>query len=156
MPFVFFSWIGYFSSSNWLVLSSLSHGGTSTGCLMRWWSRGMFSNKFLQQSKNLEFIYKSIKLFLASISTYISFIFYSCSLGLFTSTIFYIASFYGIGLMYSLYVPKVRCVLNIFFISWTLILLIVMMVVSLHSKVCSSKLPFFRSSYKSYLYSARI
>ncbi|XP_008438413.1 uncharacterized protein LOC103483517 isoform X1 [Cucumis melo] len=59
----------------------------------------------------------------------------SCSLGLFTSTIFYIASFCGIGLMYSLYVPKVRCVLNIFFISWTLILLIVMMAVSLHSKV---------------------
>ncbi|XP_022157955.1 serine incorporator 3 isoform X1 [Momordica charantia] len=59
----------------------------------------------------------------------------SCSLGLFTSTIFYIASFCGVGLMYSLYVPKVRCVLNIFFISWTLILLIVMMVVSLHSKV---------------------
>ncbi|XP_022974477.1 serine incorporator 3 isoform X1 [Cucurbita maxima] len=58
-----------------------------------------------------------------------------CSLGLFTSTIFYIASFCGIGLMYSLYVPKLRCVLNIFFISWTLILLIVMMVVSLHSKV---------------------
>ncbi|TYK17373.1 putative serine incorporator isoform X2 [Cucumis melo var. makuwa] len=59
----------------------------------------------------------------------------SCSLGLFTSTIFYIASFCGIGLMYSLYVPKMRCVLNIFFISWTLILLIVMMAVSLHSKV---------------------
>ncbi|XP_031737842.1 probable serine incorporator isoform X2 [Cucumis sativus] len=59
----------------------------------------------------------------------------SCSLGLFTSTIFYIASFCGIGLMYSLYVPKLRCVLNIFFISWTLILLIVMMAVSLHSKV---------------------
>ena len=44
--------------------------------------------------------------------------------------------------MYFLYVPKLRCVLNIFFISWTLILLIVMMVVSLHSKVCFSKAPF--------------
>ncbi|KAF7131771.1 hypothetical protein RHSIM_Rhsim09G0047100 [Rhododendron simsii] len=56
-------------------------------------------------------------------------------LGLFTSTVFYIASVCGIGVMYSHYVPRPSCTLNIFFISWTAILLLVMMVISLHSKV---------------------
>eukprot|EP00268_Persea_americana_P058399 TRINITY_DN7057_c1_g1_i3.p1 TRINITY_DN7057_c1_g1~~TRINITY_DN7057_c1_g1_i3.p1 ORF type:complete len:216 (+),score=29.29 TRINITY_DN7057_c1_g1_i3:138-785(+) len=51
------------------------------------------------------------------------------------STIFYIASIFGIILMYLLYAPSASCSLNIFFITWTAILLIVMMVVSLHSKV---------------------
>ncbi|PSS35715.1 Serine incorporator [Actinidia chinensis var. chinensis] len=59
----------------------------------------------------------------------------SCSLGLFTSTVFYIASVCGIGVMYSLYAPRPSCILNIFFITWTAILLVVMMVISLHSKV---------------------
>ncbi|XAR62739.1 hypothetical protein NMG60_11017600 [Bertholletia excelsa] len=59
----------------------------------------------------------------------------SCSLGLFTSTLFYIASICGIGMMYSLYVPKSSCTLNIFFITWTAVLLLVMMAISLHSKV---------------------
>lgn len=59
----------------------------------------------------------------------------SCAMGLFTSTLFYIASICGIGVMYSLYCPKTSCTLNIFFITWTAILLVVMMVVSLHSKV---------------------
>lgn len=61
----------------------------------------------------------------------------SCVMGLFTSTLFYIASICGIGVMYSLYCPKTSCTLNIFFITWTAILLLVMMVVSLHSKVCT-------------------
>ncbi|XP_042516563.1 probable serine incorporator [Macadamia integrifolia] len=56
-------------------------------------------------------------------------------LGLFTSTIFYIASMCGIVMMYFLYAPRRLCTLNIFFITWTAILLIVMMVISLHSKV---------------------
>lgn len=60
---------------------------------------------------------------------------HSCFLGLFTSTVFYIASVCGIGVMYSHYVPRPSCTLNIFFISWTAILLLVMMVISLHSKV---------------------
>ncbi|KAF7131687.1 hypothetical protein RHSIM_Rhsim09G0046500 [Rhododendron simsii] len=55
-------------------------------------------------------------------------------LGLFTSTVFYIASVCGIGVMYSHYVPRPSCTLNIFFLSWTTILLLVMMVISLHSK----------------------
>ncbi|CAI9117941.1 OLC1v1019433C2 [Oldenlandia corymbosa var. corymbosa] len=59
----------------------------------------------------------------------------SCSLGLFMSTIFYIASVFGIVLMYVLYASKPSCALNIFFISWTGVLLAVMMVISLHSKV---------------------
>ncbi|KAG5539519.1 hypothetical protein RHGRI_019911 [Rhododendron griersonianum] len=58
-----------------------------------------------------------------------------CFLGLFTSTVFYIAFVCGIGVMYSHYVPRPSCTLNIFFISWTAILLLVMMVISLHSKV---------------------
>eukprot|EP00268_Persea_americana_P058400 TRINITY_DN7057_c1_g1_i5.p1 TRINITY_DN7057_c1_g1~~TRINITY_DN7057_c1_g1_i5.p1 ORF type:complete len:404 (+),score=47.57 TRINITY_DN7057_c1_g1_i5:74-1285(+) len=59
----------------------------------------------------------------------------SCYLGQLMSTIFYIASIFGIILMYLLYAPSASCSLNIFFITWTAILLIVMMVVSLHSKV---------------------
>ncbi|KAK7847497.1 putative serine incorporator [Quercus suber] len=58
-----------------------------------------------------------------------------CSLGLFTSTLFYIASICGIVVMYPFYAPRTSCTLNIFFITWTAILLLVMMVVSLHSKV---------------------
>jgi hypothetical protein len=60
----------------------------------------------------------------------------SCSLGLFMSTIFYLASVCGIVVMYAFYGRKVECSLNIFFITWTAILLIVMMAMSLHSKVC--------------------
>ncbi|KAK3021144.1 hypothetical protein RJ639_045917 [Escallonia herrerae] len=59
----------------------------------------------------------------------------SCFLGLFMSTLFYIASFCGIVVMYALYAPKPSCSLNIFFITWTTLLLVVMMVISLHSKV---------------------
>ncbi|XP_073056692.1 uncharacterized protein [Primulina eburnea] len=59
----------------------------------------------------------------------------SCSIGLFMSTIFYVASVGGIVVMYVFYASKTSCSLNIFFISWTAVLLIVMMVISLHSKV---------------------
>ncbi|KAL2230182.1 UNVERIFIED_CONTAM: Serine incorporator 2 [Sesamum indicum] len=59
----------------------------------------------------------------------------SCSIGLFMSTVFYIASVCGIAVMYALYASKTSCSLNIFFISWTGVLLIVMMVISLHSRV---------------------
>ncbi|XP_050239134.1 uncharacterized protein LOC126688478 isoform X1 [Quercus robur] len=59
----------------------------------------------------------------------------SCSFGLFISTLFYIASICGIVVMYPFYARRTSCTLNIFFITWTAILLIVMMVVSLHSKV---------------------
>ncbi|KAB5564861.1 hypothetical protein DKX38_004915 [Salix brachista] len=59
----------------------------------------------------------------------------SCSLGLFMSTVFYVASVCGIVVMYAFYGRKIECSLNIFFITWTAILLIVMMAMSLHSKV---------------------
>ncbi|CAN0875681.1 Serine incorporator 3 [Linum grandiflorum] len=59
----------------------------------------------------------------------------SCSFGLLMSTVFYIASFSGILAMYRLYGHRIECALNIFFISWTALLLIVMMAISLHSKV---------------------
>ncbi|KAI3469903.1 hypothetical protein Pfo_026566 [Paulownia fortunei] len=59
----------------------------------------------------------------------------SCSIGLFMSTVFYISSVCGIAVMYVFYASKTSCSLNIFFISWTGVLLIVMMVISLHSKV---------------------
>ncbi|KAK6117383.1 hypothetical protein DH2020_048901 [Rehmannia glutinosa] len=59
----------------------------------------------------------------------------SCSIGLFMSTVFYISSVCGIVVMYVFYASKTSCSLNIFFISWTGVLLIVMMVISLHSKV---------------------
>ncbi|XP_058101348.1 uncharacterized protein LOC131245719 [Magnolia sinica] len=59
----------------------------------------------------------------------------SCLLGLLMSTIFYIASVCGIVWMYLLYARDPSCSLNIFFITWTVILLLVMMLVSLHSKV---------------------
>ncbi|KAL0349084.1 UNVERIFIED_CONTAM: hypothetical protein Sangu_1136200 [Sesamum angustifolium] len=41
----------------------------------------------------------------------------------------------GAAVMYVLYASKTSCSLNIFFISWTGVLLIVMMVISLHSRV---------------------
>lgn len=68
---------------------------------------------------------------------YISFLFSenSCSVGLFMSTVFYISSVCGIAVMYMLYASKPSCTLNIFFISWTALLLVVMMVISLHYKV---------------------
>ncbi|KAG4126271.1 hypothetical protein ERO13_D10G146100v2 [Gossypium hirsutum] len=59
----------------------------------------------------------------------------SCSIALFTSTVFYVASICGIVTMYYFYAPRPSCCLNIFFITWTAILLIVMMAMSLHSKV---------------------
>ncbi|CAL5026561.1 unnamed protein product [Urochloa decumbens] len=55
--------------------------------------------------------------------------------GLFLSTICYIASFAGIGVLYFLYAPNSSCAFNIFTITWTAILVTIMMVVSLHSKV---------------------
>ncbi|KAL4591032.1 hypothetical protein LXL04_003980 [Taraxacum kok-saghyz] len=55
--------------------------------------------------------------------------------GLFMSTLFYMASICGIIVMYAMYASKPSCTLNIFFITWTTILLLVMMVISLHSKV---------------------
>lgn len=67
------------------------------------------------------------------------FVYCSCSLGLFMSTVFYIASVMGIVLMYYLYASKLACSLNIFFITWTAVLLMVMMAISLHSMVCSSE-----------------
>ncbi|KAI7725428.1 hypothetical protein M8C21_020250 [Ambrosia artemisiifolia] len=55
--------------------------------------------------------------------------------GLFMSTLFYMASLCGILVMYALYASKLSCTLNIFFITWTALLLLVMMAISLHSKV---------------------
>ncbi|PWA81573.1 serinc-domain containing serine and sphingolipid biosynthesis protein [Artemisia annua] len=55
--------------------------------------------------------------------------------GLFMSTLFYLASLCGIIAMYAMYASKPSCTLNIFFITWTAILLLVMMAISLHSKV---------------------
>ncbi|CAM8994358.1 unnamed protein product [Rhodiola kirilowii] len=54
--------------------------------------------------------------------------------GLCISIVFYVASICGILVMYPLYGSKVSCALNIFFITWTAILLVVMMAISLHSK----------------------
>ncbi|KAG2308910.1 hypothetical protein Bca52824_028658 [Brassica carinata] len=58
--------------------------------------------------------------------------------GLVMSMVFYIGSVCGIVVMYYFYVASTACALNIFFISLTVLLLIVMMVMSLHSKVKSS------------------
>ncbi|KAJ1271792.1 hypothetical protein BS78_06G153100 [Paspalum vaginatum] len=55
--------------------------------------------------------------------------------GLFLSTISYIASFAGIAVLYVLYAPNSSCAFNIFTITWTAILVMIMMAVSLHSKV---------------------
>ncbi|VVB07299.1 unnamed protein product [Arabis nemorensis] len=59
----------------------------------------------------------------------------SCSFGLVMSTVFYIGSVCGIAVMYYFYAASTACVLNIFFISWTVVLLILMILMSLHSKV---------------------
>lgn len=59
----------------------------------------------------------------------------SCCIGIFMSTICYVASIFGILLMYVFYASNLSCTLNIFFITWTGILLTVMMIITLHSKV---------------------
>ncbi|KAE9621210.1 putative serine incorporator/TMS membrane protein [Lupinus albus] len=58
-----------------------------------------------------------------------------CFLGLFMSTLFYVGSICGVVYMYTTYASRSSCSLNIFFITWTAILLAVMLIVSLHSKV---------------------
>ncbi|XP_020529109.1 probable serine incorporator isoform X1 [Amborella trichopoda] len=55
--------------------------------------------------------------------------------GLFLSTVAYIAAICGILVMFLKYVRGTACPINIFFISWTIVLLLVMMIVALHSKV---------------------
>ncbi|KAF0893018.1 hypothetical protein E2562_021304 [Oryza meyeriana var. granulata] len=55
--------------------------------------------------------------------------------GLFLSTISFIASFAGIAVLYVLYISNSSCLFNIFTITWTAILVKIMMAVSLHSKV---------------------
>jgi hypothetical protein len=50
----------------------------------------------------------------------------------------FIASYSGIIMMYFIYASKSTCMLNIFTITWSAILVKVMMVVSLHSKVLLS------------------
>ncbi|KAG0587186.1 hypothetical protein KC19_2G146500 [Ceratodon purpureus] len=47
----------------------------------------------------------------------------------------YILTFIGLVLMYVWFTPHVTCRLNIFFVTWTMILVILMTVISLHSKV---------------------
>ncbi|XP_024393737.1 uncharacterized protein [Physcomitrium patens] len=47
----------------------------------------------------------------------------------------YILTFIGLVLMYVWFTPHVTCRLNIFFITWTMILVIVMTIISLHAKV---------------------
>ncbi|TKY53626.1 Serine incorporator 3 [Spatholobus suberectus] len=58
-----------------------------------------------------------------------------CFLGLFMSTLFYVASICGIVYLYTSYASRISCSLNLFFVTWTAILLAVMMIVSLNSKV---------------------
>ncbi|XP_042403396.1 probable serine incorporator isoform X2 [Zingiber officinale] len=55
--------------------------------------------------------------------------------GLFLSTVFYTASFFGIIMMYYVYALDSTCIINIFIITWTTGLVTVIMIVSLHSKV---------------------
>ncbi|XP_031501706.1 uncharacterized protein LOC116265293 isoform X2 [Nymphaea colorata] len=60
---------------------------------------------------------------------------YSCFMGLFIATVSYIAALCGIFLMYLWFAGGSSFLLNIFFITWTLVFLKAMMIVSLHSKV---------------------
>ncbi|KAJ3679981.1 hypothetical protein LUZ60_016259 [Juncus effusus] len=55
--------------------------------------------------------------------------------GLFLSTISFIASFGGIIILYMMYVHNSSCIFNIFSITWTAILIKVMLSASLHAKV---------------------
>lgn len=54
------------------------------------------------------------------------------------ATVAYVICILGIILMYIWYTPQPSCLLNIFFISWTLVLLQLMTSVSLHPKVSLS------------------
>lgn len=54
------------------------------------------------------------------------------------ATISYIVCLVGIILMYIWYAPQPTCLLNIFFITWTLVLVQLMTSVALHPKVSST------------------
>lgn len=54
------------------------------------------------------------------------------------ATAAYVVCILGIILMYVWYTPQATCLLNIFFITWTLVLLQLMTSVSLHPKVSST------------------
>lgn len=53
------------------------------------------------------------------------------------ATISYVISLVGVIMMYIWYVPRPSCLINIFFITWTLVLVQLMTSVSLHPKVSS-------------------
>lgn len=59
------------------------------------------------------------------------------------ATTAYVVCLVGIILMYIWYTPEPSCLLNIFFITWTLVLLQLMTSVSLHPKVSSDHLSAF-------------
>lgn len=54
------------------------------------------------------------------------------------ATVAYIICIVGIIMMYIWYAPDSSCLLNIFFITWTLVLLQLMTSVSLHPRVSSA------------------
>lgn len=56
--------------------------------------------------------------------------------GMLLATSAYVVCILGVILMYIWYAPQPSCLLNIFFITWTLVLLQLMTSVSLHPKVC--------------------
>ena len=62
------------------------------------------------------------------------------------ATISYFICLVGIILMYIWYAPQPSCLLNIFFITWTLVLLQLMTSVSLHPKVSTVNLLAFACS----------
>lgn len=79
--------------------------------------------------------------------------------GMLLATSAYVVCILGVILMFIWYAPQPSCLLNIFFITWTLVLLQLMTSVSLHPKVGfnpfivhSLSLLFLRSPLSSYVY----
>lgn len=73
-------------------------------------------------------------------STFLNVSYFSCSQIhiMLLATMAYVICLVGIISMYIWYVPQPTCLLNIFFITWTLVLLQLMTSVSLHPKVSSN------------------
>lgn len=69
-----------------------------------------------------------------------------------TSILSYVVSLFANVVMYIWFAPYFSCKLNIFFITWTLVLILLMTTISLHSKVVTIfYLELIRSEVTSYL-----
>lgn len=114
--------IGSFEKKNiFLVVNTLHLGFFSFSSLLVWFNITMVSVKCLHYICTSFYLgpfipdfHSSFPFFFCAFHWCILYL-YSCSFGLFTSTVFYLASVCGVVFLYKLYVPNSWCSLNKFF-----------------------------------------